>query len=263
MKPITVKEYLYNHESDNCFDFVELLKMLEPEPLDRNIIEQEIKKAVNEILQDKESTRQKRLALAIAISDFRILHCQSTNNFWSTLNLQRISCRNALSMQEQANQDLQPSVTRADSYRTRSKSRQPIAIKNDIKNENVYEMDGIVLGGMTQSVGSIIKTEAKRMAKKAKTYTNLTGEAKNSVFLGFNSIVDLSNNSTDEDSQCSFFLNKEWQQLKNLFYEPREMTPLSKYITDDLEKIEKVYLLLIITMIVGLICCIDRKLKLT
>lgn len=148
------------------------------------------------------------------------------------MSLQEKSRQNAPSMQEQANRDLQPPVTQADGYQTRSKSRQPTVIEN----KNVYEMNGIVLDGMTRSVGSIIKTEAIKLAESAKTYTDLTGEAKNSVFLGFNSIVDLSNNSTDEGSQCSFFSNEEWQQLKNLFYEPREMTPLPKHITDDLEK---------------------------
>ncbi|KAG0738038.1 hypothetical protein G6F16_011760 [Rhizopus arrhizus] len=125
-------------------------------------------------------------------------------------------------MEEQANRDLQPSVTQADGYQTRSKSRQP----NVIENKNVYEMDGIVLDGMTRSVGSIIKTEARKLAESAKTYTDLTGEAKNSVFLGFNSIVDLSNNSTDEGSQCSFFSNEEWQQLKNLKIEKKARTDL-------------------------------------
>jgi hypothetical protein len=116
-----------------------------------------------------------------------------------------MSHQNALPMEEQANRGLQPPVTQADGYQTRSKSRQPTVTEN----KKVYEMDGIVLDGMTRSVGSIIKTEAIKLAEAAKTYTNLTGEAKNSVFLGFNSVVDLSNNSIDEDSQCSFFSNKE------------------------------------------------------
>lgn len=104
-------------------------------------------------------------------------------------------------MQEQANRDLQPPVTQAYGYQTRSKSRQLTVIEN----ENVYEMYSIALGDMTRSVGSIIKTEAIKLAKSGKTYTDLTGEAKNSVFLGFNSIVDLSNNSPDEDSMFIFF----------------------------------------------------------
>ncbi|KAG1135842.1 hypothetical protein G6F37_012457 [Rhizopus arrhizus] len=95
-----------------------------------------------------------------------------------------MSHQNALPMEEQANRGLQPPVTQADGYQTRSKSRQPTVTEN----KKVYEMDGIVLDGMTRSVGSIIKTEAIKLAEAAKTYTNLTGEAKNSVFLGFNSV---------------------------------------------------------------------------
>ncbi|KAI7890871.1 uncharacterized protein EV154DRAFT_603009 [Mucor mucedo] len=105
--------------------------------------------------------------------------------------------------------------------------------------DDVFEIDGITLG-TEKSVGSSLKSKAVHLAKNARTFTNLTDEAKNTVFLGLNSIVDLSNNSTDPDSQRSLFSETSWQQLKNLVYESRDMPPLPDDVTNELKDIEKI-----------------------
>lgn len=78
---------------------------------------------------------------------------------------------------------------------------------------NVFEIDGVVFDGMTKSAGLIIKTEAKKLAKSVATFKDLTSQKKNSVFLGFNYILFLSNNSTEQDPQRSFFTSTNGKQL--------------------------------------------------
>ncbi|KAG2211862.1 hypothetical protein INT47_004549 [Mucor saturninus] len=93
---------------------------------------------------------------------------------------------------------------------------------------------------MEKSVGSTLKSKAINLAKSARTFSNLTDEAKNTVFLGLNSIVNLSNNSTGPGSQRSLFPESSWQQLKNSVYESGDMPPLPDDVTEELEDIEKV-----------------------
>lgn len=64
-----------------------------------------------------------------------------------------------------------------------------------IENNEVNEIDGLILTDMEKSVGSVIKSEAIKKAKAARTFANLNQEEKNTVFLGMNSMCDLSNNS--------------------------------------------------------------------
>ncbi|KAI7890861.1 uncharacterized protein EV154DRAFT_510422 [Mucor mucedo] len=109
------------------------------------------------------------------------------------------------------------------------------------RDEDVLEIDGITLNGMEKSVGSTLKSKAIHLAKTARAFSNLTGEAKNTVFLGLNSIVDLSNSYTGPDSQRSLFSESSWQQLKNLVYESRDMPPLPDDVTNELKDIEKIY----------------------
>ncbi|KAI9269735.1 hypothetical protein EDC94DRAFT_380032 [Helicostylum pulchrum] len=97
-----------------------------------------------------------------------------------------------------------------------------------------------MLDGMKKSVGSTLKSEAVKLTKAARTFSNLSGDAKDTVYLGLNSIIDLSNNHNAPDSQRSLFPGSSWQQLKNLVYEPREMSPLPDDVEEDLKDIENV-----------------------
>lgn len=88
-------------------------------------------------------------------------------------------------------------------YNTRARAKA-------IPNEDIFEIDGIVLGGMKKSVGSTIKTEAVKLAKAKKTFSDLSEKEKDSVYMSLNSIVDLSNNSTASNTQRSFFPEPAW-----------------------------------------------------
>jgi hypothetical protein len=68
-----VKQYLENNYHYKSFDFLELLKALQPDPDDRAVIEKEIKDTVNDIISDAASeTALQQLGFSIAISDFRV-----------------------------------------------------------------------------------------------------------------------------------------------------------------------------------------------
>lgn len=69
----TAKEYISTHCSSTRFDLIELLKTMQPHPDDRRLVEQEIKDAVKEILDDENSgSSLKNVASVIAISQFRV-----------------------------------------------------------------------------------------------------------------------------------------------------------------------------------------------
>jgi hypothetical protein len=121
-------------------------------------------------------------------------------------------------------------------YNTRAGAKKHAATED----EDIFEIDGVVLDGMERSVGSTIKTEAVKLAKAKKTFSNLSEEEKDSVFLCLSSIVDLSNNSTAPGTQRSFFPGSAWQKLKNLVYESRTMPPLPENVEEVLKEIEQV-----------------------
>ncbi|GAA5815533.1 hypothetical protein MFLAVUS_009045 [Mucor flavus] len=137
---------------------------MQPHPDDRRLVEQEIKDAVKEILDDENSgSSLKNVASVIAISQFRIFRSTPINNYWNL-----------------GDESLEV-------YNTRVRVEQP-ATTND---EDVLEIDGVILDGMEKSVGSTLKSEAIKLAKAAGTFSNLSEEAKDTVYLGLNSIIDL------------------------------------------------------------------------
>lgn len=120
-------------------------------------------------------------------------------------------------------------------YNTRAGAKKHAATED----EGIFEIDGVVLDGMERSVRSTIKTEAVKLAKAKKTFSNLSEEEKDSVFLCLSSIVDLSNNSTAPGTQRSFFPGSAWQKLKNLVYESHTMPPLPENVEEVLKEIEQ------------------------
>ncbi|KAI8079360.1 hypothetical protein BDF21DRAFT_40032 [Thamnidium elegans] len=88
--------------------------------------------------------------------------------------------------------------------------------------------------GMEKSDGFTIKIEAVKLAKAKKTFSSLSEEEKDSVYLS------LSNNSSAPGTQISFFPGSAWQQLKNLVYESRTMLPLPENVEEDLREIEQI-----------------------
>ncbi|CAO3697855.1 unnamed protein product [Rhizopus stolonifer] len=234
MQPITAKDYIINHCSSNRFDLIELLKALQPDSENRDLVEQEIKNAVTEILEDENNESSlKNLASSIAISQFRTLRSEPVNNYWNVLKLKKIANKNTINIQEASISQFGNSVLQG--YNTRARTKKPAATED----EDIFEIDGVVLDGMEKSVGSTIKTEAVKLAKAKKTFSNLSEEEKDSVYLSLNSIVDLSNNSTGPGTQRSFFPGSTWQQLKNLVYESRTMPPLPESVEEDLREIEQ------------------------
>ncbi|KAG0786761.1 hypothetical protein G6F22_007533 [Rhizopus arrhizus] len=192
---------------------------LQPDPNDRDLVDQETRVAAAEILEDPNTERSlKNVASAIAISDFR---------------LKKIAKKNANNIQEASTLQFGDSVLRG--YNTRAGAKKRAATED----ENIFEIDGVVLDGMERSVRSTIKTEAVKLAKAKKTFSNLSEEEKDSVFLCLSSIVDLSNNSTAPGTQRSFFPGSAWQKLKNLVYESHTMPPLPENVEEDLREIEQ------------------------
>lgn len=69
-------DYLKEHFTIHDFDFLDLLKSLDPNPADRPLIEEEIRSAVAAILENAmRPTGLKNLASKIAVSDFRVSVC--------------------------------------------------------------------------------------------------------------------------------------------------------------------------------------------
>lgn len=68
-----MKQYLEKNYVNKSFNFLELLKALQPDPNDRALIEKEIEDTVHDILTDATNeTALQYLASTIAVSDFRI-----------------------------------------------------------------------------------------------------------------------------------------------------------------------------------------------
>ncbi|KAG1461906.1 hypothetical protein G6F46_000676 [Rhizopus delemar] len=162
------------------------------------------------------------------------------NNYWDVLKLRKKSNQNAIDAQEAANSQLGESVL--EGYNTRARAKQPAATED----EDIFEIDGVVLDGMEKSVGSTLKSEAAKSTKAERTFSDLSEEAKDTVYLGLNSIVDLSNNSTAPGTQRSSFPEPSWQQLKNLMYESRTMPPLPANVKEVLKEIEQIRLFCIV-----------------
>ncbi|KAG2204179.1 hypothetical protein INT46_010290 [Mucor plumbeus] len=71
--------------------------------------------------------------------------------------------------------------------------------------DRFLKMMGVKLLGMVKSVGTIIKSAAIQHAIAAKTRENLGNEQTNPVYLGLNSICDLSNNNSNQGLQKLLF----------------------------------------------------------
>lgn len=68
-----MKQYPERNHVNKNFDFLELLKALQPDPNDRVLIEKEIEDTVHDILTDATNeTALQHLASTIAVSDFRV-----------------------------------------------------------------------------------------------------------------------------------------------------------------------------------------------
>ncbi|KAI9015754.1 hypothetical protein CLU79DRAFT_342840 [Phycomyces nitens] len=200
IQPITAKDYIIAHHSTVRFDLIELLKTLQPNPDDRDLVEQEIKDAVTEILKDENTESSlKKVASAIASSQFRNLCSNPDNNYWDVLKLRKESNQNAVNMQEIANSQLVKSVL--EGYNIRPRVKQPTATED----KDIFETDSAVLDGMKKSVGLTVKSEAVKLAKAEKTFSELSDKAKDAVYPGLNLIVDLSNNTTASGTQRLFF----------------------------------------------------------
>ena len=66
-----MKQYLERNYVNKNFDFLELLKALQPDPNDRVLIEKEIEDTVHDILTDATNEiALQHLASTIAVSDF-------------------------------------------------------------------------------------------------------------------------------------------------------------------------------------------------
>lgn len=224
MNPITAKDYIIAHCSSTNPD----------------LVDQKINVAVAENLEDPNIKRRlKNVASAITISDFRNLQNEPANNYWNVLKLKKTANQNAIDVQEASTSRFGDSVLQ--SYNTRARAEKP-AVTED---EDVFEIDDAVLDGMEKSVESTIKSEAVKLARAKKTFSNLSEEEKDTVYLSLNSIVDLSNNNTAPGTQRSFFPGSTWQQLKNVVYQSRTVPPLPENVEEDLREIEQVDLFLI------------------
>ncbi|KAG2200539.1 hypothetical protein INT47_012325 [Mucor saturninus] len=142
------------------------------------------------------------------------------------LKLKNISYQNAVQQNVSALHEVHKQ------YNTRSR-------QTEAKDDEVYEIDGLILTDMEKSAGSVIKSEAIKKAKAVKTFANLDQEEKNTVFLGLNSICDLSNNDNSKHSQKALFNKKAWKELKNIVYVSRDMKKIPDHVEKDLIKIEK------------------------
>lgn len=95
-------------------------------------------------------------------------------------------------MQEATISQLGESVL--EDFNTRARAKQPAATED----EDIFEIDGVGLDGVEKSVGSTLKSEAVKLSKAGRTFSNLSEEAKDSIAV-------LSNNSTAPSRQRSFF----------------------------------------------------------
>lgn len=81
------------------------------------------------------------------------------------------SNQNPVDTQEAANAQLSESPL--EGYNTRGRAKQPVATED----EGVFEIDGVVLDRMETCVGSTWKSEAVKLAKAERTFSDLSDEA--------------------------------------------------------------------------------------
>ncbi|KAI9476369.1 MAG: hypothetical protein EXX96DRAFT_576920 [Benjaminiella poitrasii] len=94
-----------------------------------------------------------------------------------------------------------------------------------------------VLVGFEKSVASMIKKHAHTIYE-GKSYHKLNDSQKNSISNAFNSILDLTDNDTNDDSQRSLFTDSQWLDLKRLMSKQKTWTPLDNAIQKKLKIIE-------------------------
>ncbi|KAI7861947.1 hypothetical protein BDF14DRAFT_1737405, partial [Spinellus fusiger] len=129
------------------------------------------------------------------------LHSESVSNYWDVMKLKNMPHENA--------------VKQYDLHK-----------KSYPKNKEIFEIDGLMLQGLKKSAGSMIKQAAVNIVESTSSYTTLSSTQKKTVSLGLNSIVDLSDNSSNDGSQQSLFNEEAWQELKTKVYDPRDLPPL-------------------------------------
>ncbi|KAG0179393.1 hypothetical protein DFQ29_002147 [Apophysomyces sp. BC1021] len=93
----------------------------------------------------------------------------------------------------------------------------------------IFKIDGFILTGIERSAASVIKTEAVNLARTSSSFEDLNDVQNNTVSLGLNSIIDLSNADGSKGSQKSFFNADAWQELP----------PLPDFIQDKPKQIGK------------------------
>jgi hypothetical protein len=74
---------------------------------------------------------------------------------------------------------------------------------------------------------------------KGKIFHNLPIEAQNSITLGFNSTLDLSNHGTNQYAQKHLFGKPEWNNLIEKYQSTTHCKTISKKVKTELESIEK------------------------
>ncbi|CEP11461.1 hypothetical protein [Parasitella parasitica] len=97
------------------------------------------------------------------------------------------------------------------------------------------EKDAILKSG--QSTGTIIKHHAQDLYF-GKQYHKLDNVQKDSISNGFNSILDLTNNSPERNGQRSLFTNEEWLKLNKKWNKQKNWDQLDDDVQRMLKKIE-------------------------
>ncbi|RCH80426.1 hypothetical protein CU097_003177, partial [Rhizopus azygosporus] len=210
--PLTVKQYLEKNYVNKSFNFLELLKALQPDPNDRALIEKEIEDTVHDILTDATN----ETALQYLASTIAILRSDPVINYWNMLKLQRTSCQNAMKQNINALNEVQKSYKR---YNTRSH-------RPENENDEVYEIDGMMLAGMKRSVGSVIKTEAIRRAKAAK-YAFTPDEAYFEIYAHVIRLLNKHNSILKNESVKSpteqDFVGEVWTPIMSSIFNHRDL----------------------------------------
>lgn len=95
-----------------------------------------------------------------------------------------------------------------------------------------------ILDDFEKSVANMIKKHAQTTYKD-NIYHKLNDTHKNAISNGFNSIVDLTDNDSNDDSQRNLFTDNQWAKLNRLFNKQKQWTSIHNDIQKKLKIIEK------------------------
>ncbi|CAO3694771.1 unnamed protein product [Rhizopus stolonifer] len=95
-----------------------------------------------------------------------------------------------------------------------------------------------ILDGFEKSVATMIKKHAQTTYKD-NIYHKLYETQKNAISNGFNSIVDLTDNDSNNGSQRNLFTDNQWAKLNCLFNKQKKWTCIDNDIQKKLKIIEK------------------------